>query len=45
MSLKDWSPAPLLARLRGDRGAEPAAPPPDTSPEKAPALAGATTDA
>lgn len=46
MSLKDWSPAPLLARLRGDRDpAASAATEPDPSPQKAPAYAGATPDA
>jgi peptidoglycan/LPS O-acetylase OafA/YrhL len=48
MSLKDWSPAPLLAALRGGSvgtvaHAKPE-PVPDPLPEVVPALAGVTDD-
>jgi peptidoglycan/LPS O-acetylase OafA/YrhL len=45
MSLKDWSPAPSLARLRGDRRSVVPATEPDVSAQQAPAFAGAVTDA
>ncbi len=46
MSLKDWSPASLLARRRDASAADrPDTPGSDSSDQKAPALAGATTDA
>jgi peptidoglycan/LPS O-acetylase OafA/YrhL len=45
MSLKDWSPAPVLARLRGERGPASQTAEPETAHPKTPALAGITTDA
>jgi peptidoglycan/LPS O-acetylase OafA/YrhL len=45
MSLKDWSPSRVLARVRRDAGTAVPALPPDESSPPVPAFAGASTDA